>query len=300
MTAVEVVMAVTVSGALHASAAPIACAHSDGYTSCNGAGRVDTTSAGRHHRKPGKGSGSSNSVGTIGYVACGPNAVEQLKARGDRSAAADARNNCTPALAGRCQNTKYVDGLTRVMAIRIRKEADGKWQYAGSTCMGLPPKVSVADVRARAVRLVPAAALGVAPKAATLVNIQTLLWVAAPKNRTLAPITILGHRVVITLELDHVDYTFGDGATDTQPDPGKPYDDANDPCNTKLCPDYYGHIYTVTGRKTITATASWNASFTVDGGGAVTIPGTVAGPTATLSMLVRQARAVLVPNPGER
>jgi hypothetical protein len=186
------------------------------------------------------------------------------------------------------------------MAIRVRKEADGSWQYDGSSCLGIPPQVSVADVRARAVRLVPPAALGVAPKAATLVNIQTLLWVAAPNTRTLAPITILGHRVVITLELDHVDYTFGDGATDTQPDPGKPYDDANDPCNTKLCPDYYGHIYTVTGKKTVTATASWNASFTVDGGGAVTIPGTVAGPTANLSMLVRQARAVLVPNPGER
>jgi hypothetical protein len=73
----------------------------------------------------------------------------------------------------------------------------------------------------------------------------------------------------------------------------------NDPCKTAICPDYYGHTYTTTGRKLITATASWDACFTVDDNGAIRIPGTVAGPTAELSMLVRQARAVLVPNPGQ-
>src|SRR6185437_192026 len=148
---------------------------------------------------------------------------------------------------------------SRVQSIAIVKRADGSWQYAGDVCIGVRPAVTVADVRARVVRLVPSAALGVAPKAATLVNIQTLLWVDAPAERTLAPVTILGRRVMITLKLDHVDYAFGDGTTDTQPTAGKPYDDVHDPCNTKLCPDYYGHVYVGTGRMIITATASWAA-----------------------------------------
>jgi hypothetical protein len=51
---------------------------------------------------------------------------------------------------------------------------------------------------------------------------------------------------------------------------------------------------------TVTAQAGWVASFAVDGGPAVTIPGTVTGPVATAALQVKQARGVLVPNPTGR
>ena len=44
---------------------------------------------------------------------------------------------------------------------------------------------------------------------------------------------------------------------------------------------------------------SWWASFTVGAGPPVTIPGSVAGPTATATIKVKEARAVLIPNPGD-
>ena len=63
------------------------------------------------------------------------------------------------------------------------------------------------------------------------------------------------------------------------------------------CPDYFGHTYRGTGPVTVAATAYWQASFTVGRGGVVDIPGTVAGPTGTAELAVKQARSVLVPNP---
>jgi hypothetical protein len=152
-------------------------------------------------------------------------------------------------------------------------------------------------VRARVVRLVPSAVIGLAPQQATLVNIETVMWVDAPDTRTLAPITILGQRVIVRLEVDHVAWNFGDGNTGTSNGPGKPYDEQHDACRAVRCPDYFGHIYRDTGRVTVAATAYWQASFTVDGGSSVDIPGTVAGPTASAALAVKQARAVLVPNP---
>lgn len=175
---------------------------------------------------------------------------------------------------------------------------DGRWIYSGMTCSGNAPPVVTPDmVRARVVRLVPSAAIGLAPRQATLVHIQTIMWVDAPAQRTLAPFTILGQRVVVQLKLDHVDWNFGDGSSATSSSPGKPYDEQHDPCRAVRCPDYFGHTYRTTGNRDLTATAYWRASFTVGGGNAIAIPGTVAGPTDRANLVVKQARAVLVPNP---
>lgn len=145
--------------------------------------------------------------------------------------------------------------------------------------------------------MVPSAAIGLAPKQATLVNIQTIMWVDAPASQQLAPITLLGQQVDVTLALDHVVWSFGDGSSDVSDGPGKAYDEANDPCRSVSCPDYFGHVYRDTGTDTVRATVYWHASFTVDGGDAVDIPGTVAGPTGQAALTVKEARAVLVPNP---
>ncbi|MBE7189754.1 MAG: hypothetical protein INR67_15805 [Jatrophihabitans endophyticus] len=154
-------------------------------------------------------------------------------------------------------------------------------------------------MRDRVVRLIPSAAVGLAPHGATLVNIETVMWVDAGDRQTLAPVEILGRRVVITLKLDHVDWRFGDGRSDRTGDAGRRYREHADPCTTRECPDYFGHTYQRPGRVHVNATASWTARFTVDGGAPVTIPGTVAGPTAQAGITIKQARGVLVPNPGE-
>jgi hypothetical protein len=104
--------------------------------------------------------------------------------------------------------------------------------------------------------------------------------------------------VALRIHLSEARWDFGDGTTDSSPDPGKPYDDARDPCRTKQCPDYYGHTYTKTGRRTIVLTLGWHAQYN-PGGGWIDIPGTLTGPSARQSLTVKQARAVLVPNPGE-
>jgi hypothetical protein len=159
-----------------------------------------------------------------------------------------------------------------------------------------PPQVTAPVVRQQATRLIPAVPPAVV-EAVTLVNIQTLMWLDTASTLELAPATILGKNVVITIALDHVTWNFGDGSTSSSNSPGKAYDKAGDPCSTVMCPDYFGHVYRQTGSTTITATVSWRVSFRVDGGSATAIPGTVAGPSAQAQITVKQARGVLVPNP---
>jgi hypothetical protein len=193
------------------------------------------------------------------------------------------------------KNPRQPSGAAVVMAVL----PNGRWVFQSMTCLGAvaPPQVRAQMVRQRVVRLIPSATVGLAPRDATLVNIQTVMWVDAPATRTLPAITILGQQVVVRLKLDHVAWNFGDGDSATSRGPGKAYDEQRDPCQSARCPDYFGHVYRDTGRVNIAATAYWQASFTVDGGPTVNIPGTVAGPAGHADLAVKQARAVLVPNP---
>ena len=161
------------------------------------------------------------------------------------------------------------------------------------------PQVTDEMVRAQAVRYIPTAAVGLAPHGSTLVNIETVMWAAAPEDQNLPAVTILGRRVQISLSFDHVNWTFGDGSSDGSGPAGKPYDAQGDPCRTRECADYFGHVYRTTGSKTVTATASWHISYTVDGGAVQDIAAPVDGPSSTADIVVKQARGVLVPNPGD-
>ncbi|MBE7195274.1 MAG: hypothetical protein INR66_22700 [Gordonia polyisoprenivorans] len=184
--------------------------------------------------------------------------------------------------------------------MRVQQQADGNWQYADNDCVVVDPaRVTAAMVRERAVRLIPKAAVGLAPHGTTLVNIETVMWADAPRHQALAPVTILGKRVVVSLVLEKVDWRFGDGKSENGGPAGKPYDDKHDPCKSRQCTQYFGHVYERTGKVTVAATATWHASFTVDGGATVDIPGTIDGPQATADIAVKQARGVLVPNPGD-
>ncbi len=122
------------------------------------------------------------------------------------------------------------------------------------------------------------------------------MWVSAPRTQTLPGVQILGRQVTISIALDHVDWSFGDGGTATEPGPGTAYS-RNDPCTTRLCEGYFGHVYATRGPVQVRATASWTATFRVGAAAAVQIPGTIAGPTATSDLAVKEARGVLIPNP---
>jgi hypothetical protein len=128
---------------------------------------------------------------------------------------------------------------------------------------------------------------------------QTLLWVNTAATRSLGAVRLLGEPVAITVAVDHVDWSFGDGTTDTSTSAGKAYTSA-DPCDTALCPGYYGHVYRATGPMTVTATVTWTGRFRIGGGAWQPIPGNVSGPTTTTRITVREARGVLVPDPGTR
>ena len=271
--------------------------HFGNVNACTGGGSVAISGS-----KGGNSSGQHGSkgkapvpVGATQLVACGTSTASDLAGLGDPYAASDA-DSCSTAVPGCIQTAP---GATSA-SIRVQKQANGTWTLNGSVCTKpAKPVVTAQMVRDRVVRLIPTARLGLAPHDTSLINIQTIMWVDAPATQTLPPVSILGQNVTVRLSLDHVDWDFGDHQSTSTRTAGKAYDNVHDPCRTATCSDYFGHTYRNPGSTIIHATATWTASFTVAGQRAATIPGTVAGPTATTTLTVKQARSVLVPNPGE-
>jgi hypothetical protein len=104
--------------------------------------------------------------------------------------------------------------------------------------------------------------------------------------------------VSLQVHVARVDWDFGDGHSESTDGPERRYDPGAG-CRTVTCPGYWGHVYATTGAMTIAATVTWSGRYRVDGGPLRDIPGTVTGPTATVALTVKQARGVLVPDPGE-
>lgn len=286
----------------------VACVLGDGVRGCTNSRSVSIDArehrrleiADRHLASPRP---APEPVGTLHLVACSTTTLSTLIALGVPSAAADAAD-CGAQIESCLQGTKPTANGPYSASVKVVKQADGSWSFNGNACV--PPSgpaaraVTAADVRERVVRMVPPAAVGLAPATVTLVNMQTIAWVATPARRTLGPVSVLGRSVQVQLSFDHVDYDFGDGARLTRPRPGRAYDHALDPCLTAQCPGYDGHVYRATGTHTVRATVAWRASFRVEGGPELAIPGTVSGPPAAAALSVRQARGVLVPDPPGR
>jgi hypothetical protein len=153
--------------------------------------------------------------------------------------------------------------------------------------------------RQEAEKLLPHPAIGVAPAGGvTLVNIETVLWVDTPVDRMLGTVTLLGHRVALRAHIVRVEWNFGDDSTAISATPGRPYTNA-DPCRTVDCPDYFGHTYVHTGPLTIAAQLTWTGQFRVDNGTWQAIPGTVTAAATSTAVHVKEARGILVPNPGD-
>jgi hypothetical protein len=126
-----------------------------------------------------------------------------------------------------------------------------------------------------------------------LVNLDTYYAVSWPEEGVapgqVATVTLLGHTVAIRPKVVEYEYDFGDGQVRRTSDAGGPYPDGN-----------VRHLYRRVGPVTVGVTALYSADFSVDGSGFRALDDTVriAGPTRELR--VYEARAQLVPNPGEQ
>jgi hypothetical protein len=237
-------------------------------------------------------------------VGCG---IEPLqRTDGDPFAHWDAKD-CGPAVK-RCTKANP-DGTSVPVSAFVTQTRDpttGKWTSGAIWCPADSTSVpGTALLRDRALRLLPTVAIGAAGGAggATkgLVHTQTILWAETDASRDLGQVEVLGQRVWLRIRFAHAHWDFGDHTSDTTTSPGKPYDDAADPCDTAMCSGYYGHVYTRTGTMTITLAVAWTASYSLDGQHYSPV-GTdpLSGPSATTTITLRQARGVLVPNPGSR
>lgn len=177
---------------------------------------------------------------------------------------------------------------------------DGKWTDPHAWCpTPTHPGISEAEVRDRATRLLPPVQIGSAWTTTALVNAETILWAVTAPDRPLAHVTVAGQRVQLRVHFAEASWNYGDGMHETTNEPGKPYDKINDPCHTAQCVDYRGHTYTVTGRMTITLQVTWHAQYRRGAGSWVDIDDAITGPTTQHVLTVKEARAILVPNPGD-
>jgi len=112
-----------------------------------------------------------------------------------------------------------------------------------------------------------------------------------------AVLGVAGQRVELRISFRSASWHYGDGTSETTTSPGKPYDEAHDPCSTAQCAHYSGHTYTRTGRATVSLTITWHAEYRV-GAQWFDIDGDITGPSSRHDLTVMQSRDVLVPNPG--
>ena len=188
------------------------------------------------------------------------------------------------------------------------------WQVVCDTPVA-PALPSVAVIRAEAVRRAPKlrAATG---GTSYLINAAVVFYLTPPAGSptgaatgdatgaagdpgdvTIPPFTLAGHTFTIRLHLTSTDWNWGDGtSTSYTTDPaGQPYR-PDQPCATLTdCPGYLAHTYTQPGRYTATATAHWNADYTLDGDPQpVPIPGELTTTSTPRTITTRQAHAELV------
>jgi hypothetical protein len=175
------------------------------------------------------------------------------------------------------------------------------WRLNNVNCASKPaaggPALTGEAIREQAIELLPSVPIRSAPADGnTFVNMQTILWLDSPSSRALGPVALLGHQIGIQIAVQSVKWDFGDGNTANGP-LGQSYDGA---CATKECPGFWGHDYASVGTPAVSATVYWTATYSLDGGPAQPVPGgPISRGNTTLPLTVRQARGVLVPNPGE-
>ena len=119
------------------------------------------------------------------------------------------------------------------------------------------------------------------PRGTTLVNYETGFHTDA-KTYVLEPVTILGHRVVLTARPERYDWHFGDGTVLEDGGPGAP--------GTLQVSHTYAKTATVAPYVVVT----WSGTFSVDGGPQQPVVGTAVTTGPGTPLQVREARSQLV------
>lgn len=160
----------------------------------------------------------------------------------------------------------------------------GPWETAFAGCVDvtdLDPPPSPDEVY-RYFRTLPLPHLATRqqPPGNGLANLPVIFFTDGPTTQSFS-LDIRGFRVVITATASNFTWHTGDGTDETSPDPGAPYPDQT------VTHDYRAGTYSAA------LTTTWSATFTVNSGPAVPVPGTTTtdGPPATFSVL--EAHAVL-------
>jgi hypothetical protein len=187
-------------------------------------------------------------------------------------------------------------------AIQVQDPVTKQWITNSFWCPQSPAPVTAPDaatLRDEAIRLLPTVAVATTAHTATLVNVQTILWADTSSHRDLGAVTILGQPVRLRIDFHDATWDFGDGEADAATTPGQAYDAAHHPCTTVACPGYYGHTYTAAGPVTVTLRVAWDASYSLDGTTWQPVDlAPISGPRDSRPLTVRQARGVLVADPG--
>lgn len=139
-----------------------------------------------------------------------------------------------------------------------------------------------------------------------LYNAATVFYLASPNAGSqladphIPDFTLGGHTFTIALHLANSTWQWGDGTSSTYAGPeqspvGMPYTDAV-PCETvQRCDHYISHTYLAPGVHTITATAHWTGTFTLDGSTVkVPIPGDIFRVATPRTITVFEAHSELV------
>lgn len=184
-------------------------------------------------------------------------------------------------------------------AFATQTREGGRWSRPVVWCpQDAQPAVTLAAIRQQVLRLLPRVPIGSAWSTTALVNAEVVLWAGTGTERTLPTVAIVGQQVALRIHLTNTHWNFGDGESDDTTDPGKPYDSLGDPCRTRQCEHYYGHTYLHTGRKTITLAVSWHAQYRTGGDNWTDLDPALTGPTSSHTITLKQARGVLIQNPG--
>jgi hypothetical protein len=192
-----------------------------------------------------------------------------------------ALNTCMPADTGRVSYWRWEQ---RVLIATGRPVPPGAWvQAPGNFCLGpeqvgVPSIAAIAGVISRDFKklVVLKGTAVVKPSGTTLVNYATEFSTTA-RTYVLAPITILGRRVVITAIPKRYDWYFGDGATTADGTAGP-----------------LSHSYGKSGAVGPYVAITWTGTFTVDGGAQRDVFGTALTTGNATPLQVKEARAELV------
>jgi len=121
------------------------------------------------------------------------------------------------------------------------------------------------------------------PSWGALVNKKEIFYTTAKSGRDY-PITLLGHRVVLSSKVQTYSWSWGDGSpNEATAVPGGPYPDFD-----------VSHTYRTAATCPVSVSLTYSATYTVDGGAAQPVEGTVTIPGDPVNVRVVTAHAVLV------